>query len=991
MHPKRLIEVDLPIKRISAHARREKSIRHGHISTLHIWWARRPLGACRAVICASLWPDPADKNCPKLFRDRAQIAMRSWASKHLDKVSPESFSRFVSLQKNPEQLNDSVELRSALLDFIADFANWDNSTVQEYLDVSQELTLAAHIALGGTTGTLPLVIDPFAGGGSIPLESLRVGASTFASDINPVAVLLNKVVLEYVPKYREKLVEEVRKQGEWIKSEATRKLKQFYPKDEDAATPIAYIWARTIKCEGPGCGTEIPLLRSLWLSKKKRNVHALRLVPNRLKKLISVEIVSNPALGESRNGTMARGSATCPCCGYTTPATSVKRQLQANRGGTANARLLSVVTTKASESGRFFRLPTPKDISSVHEAELALNKLLKSHKGSLSLVPNEAVNPLPHSVNRLPLYGMTSWGDAFMPRQALTLVTLNDLVKQARSRIGAGGDPMFAVAVESILALAVSRLTDISNALCPWSSGMQQVVHLFGRQAVPMTWDYAETSPLSGASGDFSTTIGNMLRILERESAIRHGGHAERASATAIPLPDASAQLFVTDPPYYDAISYADLSDFFYVWLRRALNESYPDLFEFNETPKPDEIIVEPTPVAGVGKKNQTFYLDNMKRAMSDARRVLMPEGVGIIVFAHKSTAGWEAQLQGMLDAGLTITASWPIDTEREDKVSGIGQARLGSSIHLVCRPRETATDLTAHGNIGDWRDVLQELPVRIHEWMPRLAEEGVVGADAIFACLGPALEIYSRYMRVEKANGDLVTLKEYLEHVWSAVAKEALTIIIPDADTSGFEEDARLTAMWLWTVTAASRTEGEEKNGTELDEQDESVAKKSKMKGFALEYDAARKIAQGLGANLEEMSTLVEISGEQARLLSVSERSVTLFKKGGIAIAENSKKSDSQSDLFTDSTEENEISTARGIRPVINIGETVLDRIHQGMILFATGRIDALKGFLVEEGVGSDQRFWRLAQALSALYPSQTDEKRWIDGVLARKKGFRF
>jgi putative DNA methylase len=239
VYPKRLIEVDLPIKRISAHARREKSIRHGHISTLHIWWARRPLAARRAVICAALWPDPADPLCPDSFRESARTLMQEWAKNHKELLGEESFAHFVTFERNPGELEDNEKLRTALLDFIADFAKWDNSTVREYLDSSRALTQAAHEALGGAPGTRPLVVDPFAGGGSIPLEALRIGADAFASDLNPIPVLLNKVVLEYIPKYGQRLADEVRTWGAWIKREAEEELAEFYPKDADGATPIA--------------------------------------------------------------------------------------------------------------------------------------------------------------------------------------------------------------------------------------------------------------------------------------------------------------------------------------------------------------------------------------------------------------------------------------------------------------------------------------------------------------------------------------------------------------------------------------------------------------------------------------------------------------------------------------------------------------------------------------------------------------------------------
>ncbi len=238
-YPKRLIEVDLPIKKISEHSRREKSIRHGHISTLHIWWARRPLAACCAVICAALWPDPVDLLCPLKFRNDCSAILRRF---------------FDPMGTGARDFDTPMALRIALLDFIADFSNWDNSTKKEYLETSRALTQSAHESLGGAPGTKPLVVDPFAGGGAIPLEALRVGADAFASDLNPVAVLLNKVVLEYIPKYDQDLADGVLKWGEWIKQEAEKELGQFYPKDSDGSTPIAYLWARTIKCEGPSSG-----------------------------------------------------------------------------------------------------------------------------------------------------------------------------------------------------------------------------------------------------------------------------------------------------------------------------------------------------------------------------------------------------------------------------------------------------------------------------------------------------------------------------------------------------------------------------------------------------------------------------------------------------------------------------------------------------------------------------------------------------------------
>ena len=317
-----------------------------------------------------------------------------------------------------------------------------------------------------------------------------------------------------------------------------------------------------------------------------------------------------------------------------------------------------------------------------------------------------------------------------------------------------------------------------------------------------------------------------------------------------------------------------------------------------------------------------------------------------------------------------------------------------GHTAHLVCRPREKRFDGAVRADeVGDWREVLQELPRRIHEWMPRLAKEGVVGADAIFACLGPALEVFSRYERVEKANGQAVALREYLEHVWSAVAREALALVFEGADATGFEADARLTAMWLWTLKSPESNGNGEDGDNDEDSDDEQEGKKPKISGFKLEYDAARKIAQGLGAHLESLTHLVEVSGDQARLLPVTERTKHLFGKDEEepARAAGRKKSSAQLNMFAELTEGEDAEVAWKEKTVKRVGETALDRVHQAMILFAAGRGEALKRFVVEDGVGQDGKFWRLAQALSALYPSGTDEKRWVDGVLARKKQFGF
>ena len=1013
-YPRRLIEVDLPIKRISAHARREKDMRRGHIPLLHIWWATRPPAACRAVICAALWPDPVDELCPPAFRTAAAHVLAAFAENvrqatefsgfeqrdgTLARLCSSSRERWQRTNEQTLRANDPAtwpEMRYALLDFIADFANWDASTVPAFLETSRALTQAAHEALGGIPGTRPLVVDPFAGGGAIPLEALRVGADAFASDLNPVAVLLNKVVLEYIPRYGQRLADEVRTWGQWVKAQAEQELAAFYPKDPDGATPIAYLWARTVICEGPGCGAEVPLIRTLWLAKKGERSVALRIVPNPAENRVDFAIIQVAKAKDVGAGTVARGSATCPCCGFTTPVTSVRKQLKPRRGGANDARLFCVVTTHPNEQGRFYRLPTERDLAAVRAAAAELERRTAAHTGELSLVPDEEISM--NEIRRIsvPLYGMATWGDLFTHRQGLFLSTASDIIMRNYQVRIATGDRDFIMAVHTCLTLMIDKMADMNCSLCGWQSHAGIPAHVFTRQAIPMVWDFAEANPLSGSSGSPESTSKRTIDAIEQ--LVQSGlsmGRILSATATSIPLPDDSVNALITDPPYYDSIAYAYLSDFFYVWLRRSLIYIYPELLKTEQVPKEQEIVVDRPHELSNSTKDIAFYERELTKAFAEGRRITQPGGIGTIVFASKTTASWEAILQAVIEAGWIITGSWPIDTEMETRVAAQGQARLGSSIHLVCRPREDA-DGHLSTTVGDWRDVLQALPRRIHEWLPRLAAEGVVGADAIFACLGPALEIFSRYSRVEKASGEVVPLREYLEAVWAAVSHEALSVLFADADASGLEPDARLTAMWLWTLSKdeGGKTEAEGDDADAAGDDDEEDGGKGGGKvpgGFSLEYDAARKIAQGLGARLEILGSVVEVKGSTARLLGVGERTRHLFGKAGLdaaPVAKKPKRAAAQLNLFTAIEQAEEERGVVGELSAPPPGVTMLDRVHQAMILFATGRAEAMKRFLVEDGAGSDGRFWKLAQTLSALYPAGSDEKRWVDGVLARKKG---
>ncbi|MEK6780103.1 MAG: DUF1156 domain-containing protein [Bacteroidota bacterium] len=1029
-YPKRLIEVDLPIKRISAHARREKSIRHGHISTLHIWWARRPLAACRAVLCASLWPDPADAVCPKEFIEVVKKEMLKWSDiYHLELLSKESYEHFIKLNHDTKLQNNKTFLRQLLLDFIADFSNWDNGVQTEFLNTSRALTQSAHIALGGQVGTNPMVVDPFAGGGSIPLEALRVGADVFASDLNPVPVLLNKVQLEYIPKYGQKLADEVRKWGAWIKEEANKELKEFYPAiknpkhelytpqlDETIKQngrnwklkriikeiPLAYLWARTIKCQGPTCGVDIPMMRSLWIAKKGKRIIALTLLPDAKKKRIEIKITEQPSTKISDAGTIKRGSVSCPCCGFVTPVSSVRMQMKKRRGGANDAKMMVVVTNittervcqnkkeEFEEPRRYYREASPSDVEAFNKAALELGKRKDNYKGNLSLVPEELL-PINPSLNdsestlgfRIQGYGMTKWNHLFSDRELLCLSTL---IKHLH-KLPELKDKKFDDALRTMLALAIDRQADYLTSLTVWANNGEFIAHTFGRQAIPMIWDFPECQIFQRFSGNWEGAFEWVALVIEKIACeFKSIGTSQISDATNHPMPDDSIACFFTDPPYYDAVPYADLSDFFYVWLKRSIGDIHPDLFKAELTNKKDECIVDE-----MKGKEREYFEKTMGKAMDEGRRILQPNGIGIVVFAHKSTSGWEAQLQSMLDAGWVFTGSWPIDTERPGRLRANNSAALASSVHLVCRPRENEDGSFIQNNIGDWRDVQEELPKRIHEWMPRLAEEGVAGADAIFACLGPALEIFSRYTKVVHAGSEKeISLREYLEKVWAAVSQEALNMVFSGGDAQGLEEDARLTAMWLWTLTAGANENG---NADDEDSDEEETLPSGKLTGgFTLEYDTARKIAQGLGANLEDLKSLIEVKGDKARLLPVVERANKLFGATGMQPHAVKKKKKVQLSLSFENVEtEEDLKFEMPELKMEQTGKTVLDRVHQAMLLFSTGRTEALKRFLVEDGAGKDDRFWKLAQSLTSLYPKDTEERRWVEAVQTYKKSLGF
>ena len=985
---KRLAEVDFPIAEVSKHASGEKYIHHGHPATLHIWWARRPLASSRAVLMALLLPDPCDPLCPPAFKAGAREAL-------------------AAMRERPSGWDADIEtddgLRRTLLRFVAEFSNWDNASKQDYLDTGRAIVRAAH------PDETPLVVDPFAGGGAIPLEALRLGCETFASDLNPVSCLILNVMLEDIPRHGPGLAEELRRAGAEIKEKAERELADLYPTDPDGATPIFYLWARTVRCEAPECGAEIPLMRSMWLCRKPNRRFALRPTvthPTSGPPQVTFEVFEPESDAEVGNGTVSLARATCICCSAVMPPDRVRSQIAAQKGGAdaafndrgdriGGARMTAVVTLIPGEQGRHYRTPTKADYDAVYRAQQRVDAILDewARGGSQGLrpVPDEPLPPIGTSGFRVQRYGMLQWGDLFAARQKAALTLLTDSVRKWESQSDA---------VSKLLAAAVGKSTDYCSNLATWGLPSEKVSHLFARQAIPMVWDFCESIPISSAAGSWMTQIEYIARVVDKQHT-HYAGQVQSADATDHPLPDQSAGVWFTDPPYYNAIPYSDLSDYFLVWLKRAL-PGHPllrDLFDPDNplSPKTAEIVQDESKENDGRRKDGEWFEDTMALAFAEGRRVLSEDGVGSVIFAHKTTAGWEALLSGMIRGGWTITGSWPIATEMRSRLRAIESAALATSVHLVCRPR--AED----AKVGDWGEVLRELPARVGDWMDRLQGEGVRGADLVFACIGPALEIYSRYRAVETAEGREVGLEEYLERVWEAVGRAALENVLGTEEAQArngmagaLEEDARLTALFLWTMQSTGEGAASDDGGGEGGGEEEgNGGARRRPSAYNLPFDVVRRFAQPLGIHLDAWEqSIIRTEKGVVRLLSVRERRERLFgERGADAIAdaiESDASASPQLGLFPEPPPAVRGRARRrrreGAEGPVDLetarDATTLDRVHAAMLLQALGRSNALRGMIRgEQERGPD--FVRLANALSALYPRGSEEKRLLDAML--------
>lgn len=972
----RLAEVDFPIAAVSHHAAKEKFVRSGHPSTIHKWWAQRPLASCRCMLLGLLWPDPADPLCPPAFVEAAR------------RLLPEI--------PNGDVGPSGLDLRNGLVRFIGDFADWKLASHPTYLRVARSLVAAAH------GDEAPVVVDPFAGGGSIPLEALRLDCDAFASDLNPVACFVLGAVLEHIPAHPPGVADELRRVGTKIMDAVGKELADIYPTDPDGAEPDAYVWARTVKCEAPSCGAEIPLIRSYWLCQKPKR-WALRPTVERTlgqPPEVVLEVFRPRDASEVHGPTVARAIATCLCCEASLPPERVRAQLAAHAGGTdpvfdtqghriGGARLIAVMTRKPGQKDRGYRIATAGDYSPVRIAQERLARQIgaweRADGQALCPVPIEPLPPIGTLGFRVQRYGMLQWRNIFSARQQITLVALLNAIR----RVGSSQESPNPALIPLLgCAFSIFARTSNGNArLHPNAS----IAPAFGMQTLPITWTFPETVLAGGRAENFDGAIRIVARVVDQLHAIGRKGHVQVADAASHPLPDKTADVWFTDPPYYDAIPYSDLSDFFLVWLKR-LFPGHPQLkdpFDLTNplSPKEREAVQDETKTSEGRVKDRQFFEHVIGKAFEQGRRMLRNDGIGSVVFAHKTTDGWEALLSGMIRGGWTVTGSWPVATESAARLRARDSAALATSVHLICRPRPV------DAGVGDWAEVLTELPRRVSKWMARLEDERVRGADLVFACIGPALEIYSRYASVETAEGETVGLATYLKKVWEIVGKSALNQVLGTGDapvgevTGALEEDARLTALFLWTrqTTDLPKDSGQSpKRGSNENE--------GPAAGLTLPFDVVRRFAQPMGIDLERWKGhIVEMSKGVVRLLPVAERRKELFGSAETGVAAYVMEADPvaglQKSLFPEEAGPQPRwgrgrSAGFDTHSELPTGATVLDRVHAAMLFQLGGHATALRTLIkAEQERGPD--FMRLANALSALYPRGGQEKRLLDAML--------
>jgi putative DNA methylase len=745
---RRLIEEELPLKIINAESVREKSLRHGHISTMHLWWARRPLAMCRAMVFGTLMPDPGD----------------------------------------------SAE-RKKILNLIARAVPFEAASKGSAIGPLRELLTDAY------PDGPPKVLDCFAGGGAIPLEALRLGCDVTAIDLNPVAHLIEKCVLEYPQRFgqsdhygRNPLADDFVEWAEWVRRRVEPKLREVFPADDKGRRAAVYFWARTMTCPNPSCHAEIPLLSSFWLAKStRRKVWVdVRAEPGKID--LGVETGPPPVGNNLGDGTVKASSVTCPGCGTSMAAKDVRDYAKKVGFGCL---LYAVMAVDAGI--RTYRSPTQKEISGAEK--LATERLsgLRETSDGTSPLPDEPITESQFRILRCLVYGIDTFRGLFNDRQLFTIGTLCEAVRAAYDNmVTRGMTPERAAAVTTYLGLCVSKIADRNSTFCSWDIGYEKVRNTFPQQALRMTWDYTEVDFLGKGSGSWDGAVQWIkLAIMHCSASTAAPADVRRGDAQRLAFADGTFDAVIVDPPYYDSFQYGDLSDFFYVWLKRSIGSIYPTLFGTPLTPKRQEVIENRADKKSSDYVSHQEFERRLQNALNEMARVVKPEGVVAIVFAHTDVGAWERLLNALRLANLIVTTSWPMRSELANRPTAQISAVLGSSVVLRCRPQRV-------GNEGFYDDVVRALEQRIAERLDTFEDMGLTGADYFVSAIGPAFEVFARYSRVVKLSGEEVMIPELMVLARRAVARHAMRRLLGADSVAKLDQESLFYLTWRW----AYRTE---------------------------------------------------------------------------------------------------------------------------------------------------------------------------------------
>lgn len=817
-YKKKLIEVALPLEDINREAAREKSIRHGHPSTLHLWWARRPLAACRAVLFSSLVDDPSEcvadlmADAPKRrAAEKALAAQRKlWEARKtlFDKAQAAKIS---APEPGPQPKLEEIIVeteRERLFDIIRELVKWENSNEDRVLNKAR-----AEI-MRSCNGKPPPVYDPFCGGGSIPLEAQRLGLEAHASDLNPVPVLINKALIEIPPRFAGKppvnpearkklsasgswkgaagLAEDIRYYGQWMRDEAEERIGHLYPKVKlpkeyggGEATVIAWLWARTVASPNPAAkGAHVPLVRSFWLSTKAGKKAWVEPVVDQSTMTYRFEVRTGN--GEPRVGTVNRNGGVCLLTGSPMPLAYVRAEGKAGRFG---ARLLAIIGEGARS--RVYLAPTD-----MHERAA---QAAQPHGVPDTDMPVQALG------FRVQSYGMTKHKHLFTHRQLVALTAFSDLVGEARERVlsDSTNQEEYANAVATYLAFAVSKSANYWSSICKWHQAKELVVSTFGLPVMPMTWDYIETNPFSASTGNWVSGVEQAAKGVANTPATTKS-FARQADAAAPKNPKVP-WVVCTDPPYYDNIPYADLSDFFYIWLRRILGAIYPDLLSTLLVPKASELVADPFRHGGRAGASR-FFEGGLKRVFEVVRSESSSEFPFTVFYAFKqqesedeseaaeagdttasvASTGWETMLEGLTSSGFSVDGTWPMRTEQPGGLREAGRNSLASSVILVCRPRPK------DAGVASRRDFLAALKRELPEALRNLQKGNIAPVDLAQAAIGPGMAVFSRYARVLETDGSPMGVRTAL-----ALINQSLDEVLAEQEGE-FDADTRWALAWF-------------------------------------------------------------------------------------------------------------------------------------------------------------------------------------------------